>query len=85
MSWIEPQPVTQFPLTGPFTNLSQPSDVTVSYQFMAELMAEPMSDLVNKTYVVLADGTSLVTADHHSKAGMLLHIVPQATWSNLPI
>ncbi|WP_018429058.1 DUF4159 domain-containing protein [Hoeflea sp. 108] len=82
LSWTEPQPVAQFPSTGPFADLSPPSDVTVSRQ----VLAEPTPDLVDKTWAVLADGTPLVTADRRGKGMVVLfHIAPQATWSNLPI
>lgn len=82
LSWTEPQPVAQFPSTGPFADLSPPSDVTVTRQ----VLAEPTPDLVDKTWAVLADGTPLVTADRRGKGMVVLfHIAPQATWSNLPI
>lgn len=82
LSWTEPQPVAQFPSTGPFADLPAPSEVTVSRQ----VLAEPTPDLVDKTWAVLADGTPLVTADRRGKGMVVLfHIAPQATWSNLPI
>lgn len=82
MSWTEPQPVTEFPPTGPFADLPPPSEVTVTRQ----LLAEPTPDLVDRTWATLADGTPLVTADRRGRGIVVLfHVTPQATWSNLPI
>lgn len=82
LSWTEPQPVAQFPTSGPFADLPPPAEVTVSRQ----VLAEPTPDLVDRTWATLADGTPLVTADRRGKGMVVLfHIAPQATWSNLPI
>lgn len=82
LSWTEPQPIGEFPNTGPFADLSPPVDVTVSRQ----VLAEPTPDLADKTWATLADGTPLVTGDHRGKGMLVLfHVAPQATWSNLPI
>ncbi len=82
LSWTTPQPVTDFPATGPFADLSPPSEVTVSRQ----VLAEPTPDIVERTWASLADGTPLVTGDRRGKGTLVLfHITPAATWSNLPI
>ncbi len=82
LSWTEPQPVTEFPPSGPFSDLTPPSEVTVARQ----VLAEPTPDLVERTWATLADGTPLVTGDKRGKGTIaLFHITPQATWSNLPI
>jgi hypothetical protein len=82
LSWTEPQPIAEFPVNGPFADLSPPTDVTVSRQ----VLAEPTPDIVEKTWATLADGTPLVTGDRRGKGMLVLfHITPQATWSNLPI
>ncbi|RFC67473.1 MULTISPECIES: DUF4159 domain-containing protein [Mesorhizobium] len=82
LSWTEPQPVTEFPPTGPFADLTPPSEVTVSRQ----ILAEPTPDLIDHTWATLADGTPLVTGDRRGKGIVVLfHVTPQATWSNLPI
>ena len=82
LSWTTPQPVTEFPPTGPFADLAPPSDVTVSRQ----VLAEPTPDIVERTWASLADGTPLVTGARREKGTLVLfHITPAATWSNLPI
>ncbi|KGF67990.1 RNA-binding protein, partial [Hoeflea sp. BAL378] len=58
LSWIEPQPLADYPATGPFAGLPSPRDVTVSRQ----VLAEPSADLAERTWASLADGTPLVTA-----------------------
>lgn len=82
LSWTTPQPVAEFPSTGPFADLSAPSEVTVSRQ----VLAEPTPDIVERTWASLADGTPLVTGDRREKGTIVLfHVTPEATWSNLPI
>ncbi|BCH31420.1 RNA-binding protein [Mesorhizobium sp. L-8-10] len=82
LSWTTPQPVAEFPPTGPFADLSAPSEVTVSRQ----ILAEPTPDIVERTWASLADGTPLVTGDRREKGTIVLfHVTPEATWSNLPI
>jgi hypothetical protein len=82
LSWTEPQPVAEFPPTGPFSELTPPSEVTVSRQ----VLAEPTPDIVESTWASLADGTPLVTgARREDGTVVLFHVTPEATWSNLPI
>lgn len=82
LSWTTPQPVTDFPANGPFADLSPPSEVTVTRQ----VLAEPTSDIVERTWASLADGTPLVTGATSGKGTLVLfHVTPEATWSNLPI
>ncbi|MDP3896653.1 MAG: DUF4159 domain-containing protein [Mesorhizobium sp.] len=82
LSWTEPQPVTDFPDTGPFAGLTPPREVSVSRQ----VLAEPSPDIVEHTWAGLADGTPLVTGATRGKGTLVLfHVTPEATWSNLPI
>ncbi|MDQ2634706.1 MAG: BatA domain-containing protein, partial [Pseudomonadota bacterium] len=82
LSWTTPQPVSEFPAGGPFADLSPPSEVTVTRQ----VLAEPTSDIVERTWASLADGTPLVTGARREKGTLVLfHVTPEATWSNLPI
>ncbi len=82
LSWTTPQPVTEFPKSGPFADLPPPSEVTVTRQ----VLAEPTPDIVERTWAALADGTPLVTGLKKGKGTLVLfHVAPQATWSNLPI
>ncbi|MER8966235.1 DUF4159 domain-containing protein [Mesorhizobium sp. M0808] len=82
LSWTAPQPVTEFPKTGPFADLAPPTEVTVTRQ----VLAEPTPDIVERTWATLADGTPLVTGMKKDKGTLVLfHVTPEATWSNLPI
>ena len=82
LSWTTPQKVTEFPASGPFGDLAPPTEVTVSRQ----VLAEPTSDIVERTWASLADGTPLVTGAKRDKGTLVLfHVTPEATWSNLPI
>lgn len=82
LSWIEPQPLADYPATGPFAGLPTPRDITVRRQ----VLAEPSSDLAARTWASLADGTPLVTAaDRGAGRVVLFHVTAEASWSNLPI
>jgi hypothetical protein len=82
LSWTTPQPVAEFPKTGPFADLPAPAEVTVSRQ----VLAEPGPDIADRTWASLADGTPLVTGLKKGKGTLVLfHTTPEATWSNLPI
>lgn len=82
LSWKEAQPVAAFPDTGPFAGLPTPQDVSVTRQ----VLAEPSSDLYDKSWANLADGTPLVTGETRERGQLVLfHVTPEATWSNLPI
>ncbi|MEO3385135.1 DUF4159 domain-containing protein [Mesorhizobium sp. CAU 1741] len=82
LSWTEPQPVAEFPPNGPFADLAAPTEVTVSRQ----VLAEPTSDIMERTWASLADGTPLVTGAPRGDGTLVLfHVTPEATWSSLPI
>jgi hypothetical protein len=82
LSWTEPQAIAEYPEGSPFADLTPPADVTVSRQ----VLAEPTADIVERSWVNLADGTPLVTGARRGDGTLaLFHITPQATWSNLPI
>ncbi|WEX07928.1 DUF4159 domain-containing protein [Chelativorans sp. AA-79] len=82
LSWSEPQPVTEFPAGGPFSDLAPPRDVMVNRQ----VLAEPSADIVERTWANLADGTPLVTSAPRGDGRVILfHVTPEATWSSLPI
>ncbi|AQX27586.1 MULTISPECIES: DUF4159 domain-containing protein [unclassified Bartonella] len=82
MSWAKPQKLAPFAKNSFFFDLSFPEDITVSRQ----ILAEPNSDLFEKTWLSLADGTPLITAANHGKGMLILiHVAPDPTWSNLPL
>ncbi|GAA5109488.1 DUF4159 domain-containing protein [Bartonella jaculi] len=82
MSWAKPQKLAPFAKNSFFFALPFPEDVTVSRQ----ILAEPSSDLFEKTWLSLADGTPLITAASHGKGKLIfIHVAPDPTWSNLPL
>lgn len=64
LSWTTPQPVAEFPATGPFSDLPAPAKVTVSRQ----VLAEPGPDIAERSWASLADGTPLVTGMKKARA-----------------
>jgi hypothetical protein len=82
LSWKQPQHLADFPEGSPFSGLKVPEEVTVTRQ----VLAEPTSDLPDRTWAMLEDGTPLVTA---ASAGagtiVLFHVTADSAWSNLPL
>jgi hypothetical protein len=82
LSWIEPQPLADYPPNSPFAGLPTPRDVTVTRQ----VLAEPSAELAARTWASLADGTPLVTASERGSGRIVLfHVTAEASWSSLPI
>jgi hypothetical protein len=82
LSWDTPKKLAPFDRTSPFYGLGVPDEVTITRQ----VLAEPEAGLPARTWAALADGTPLVTADHHGKGTIVLfHVTADTTWSNLPL
>jgi hypothetical protein len=82
LSWAQPQPLADFPSTGPFAGMAKPTNVLVKRQ----VLAEPTPDLAERTWASLADGTPLVTEKGMGSGRIVLfHVSAEATWSDLPI
>ena len=82
LSWDKPQQLAGFSREGPFTGMAVPTDVTVSRQ----VLAEPDSQLTDRTWATLADGTPLVTAQRRGKGLLVLfHVTADTRWSDLPL
>jgi hypothetical protein len=82
LTWQTPQPLASFSETGPFADLAVPDDVQVTRQ----VLAEPDTDLAERTWAALADGTPLVTATQMGKGWLVLfHVTADTSWSNLPL
>ncbi len=82
LSWEKPQQLAAFAREGPFTGMAVPNDVTVSRQ----VLAEPDSQLTDRTWATLADGTPLVTAQRYGKGLLVLfHVTADTRWSDLPL
>jgi hypothetical protein len=82
LSWDKPQQLAAFSRDGPFNGMTVPKDVTVTRQ----VLAEPDSQLTDRTWATLADGTPLVTAQRRGKGVIVLfHVTADTRWSDLPI
>ena len=82
LTWEKPQQLAGFSREGPFFGMPVPGDVTVTRQ----VLAEPDSDLGDRTWATLADGTPLVTAVRRGKGLIVLfHVTADTRWSNLPL
>ncbi len=82
LSWEKPQQLAAFSRDGPFAGMPVPTDVTVSRQ----VLAEPDSQLIDRTWATLADGTPLVTAQRVGKGLLVLfHVTADTRWSDLPL
>lgn len=82
MAWGAPQHLAPFSAQSPFNGLDVPSEVTVTRQ----VLAEPGSDVQNKNWAQLADGTPLITASALGQGWVVMfHITASPTWSSLPI
>ena len=82
LTWEKPQQLAAFSREGPFFGMPVPGDVTVTRQ----VLAEPDSDLGDRTWATLADGTPLVTAVRRGKGLIVLfHVTADTRWSNLPL
>jgi hypothetical protein len=82
MSWDKPQQLAGFSRESPFNGMPVPTDVTVTRQ----VLAEPDSQLTDRTWATLADGTPLVTAERRGKGLIVLfHVTADSRWSDLPL
>ncbi|PVB59710.1 DUF4159 domain-containing protein [Labrenzia sp. 011] len=82
LSWKQPQHLAAFPEGSPFSGLNVPAEVTVTRQ----VLAEPTSDLPDRTWAMLEDGTPLVTAAPLGAGRVVLfHVTADSSWSNLPL
>ncbi len=82
LSWDKPQQLAAFSRESPFFGMAVPTDVTVGRQ----VLAEPDSQLTDRTWATLADGTPLVTAQRRGKGMIVLfHVTADTRWSDLPL
>ncbi|NNF77197.1 MAG: DUF4159 domain-containing protein, partial [Rhizobiales bacterium] len=82
LSWASPQPLSPFDEGSPFYGLPVPEDVTV----VRQVLAEPDSELNQKTWARLGDNTPLVTASRVGAGTIVLfHVTASPEWSNLPL
>lgn len=82
LSWDAPKTLAPFPSGSPFAALTPPREVAISRQ----ILAEPGSDLIPKTWAALADGTPIVTGERRGQGHVVLfHVTADPSWSSLPL
>ncbi|MDZ7628198.1 MAG: DUF4159 domain-containing protein [Parvularculaceae bacterium] len=82
LTWETPQALAAFGETGPFFDLSPPSDVFVRRQ----ILAEPGAETAERTWASLGDGTPLVTGERRGAGALVLfHVTATPEWSDLPL
>ncbi|HEX3756019.1 MAG TPA: DUF4159 domain-containing protein, partial [Rhizomicrobium sp.] len=82
MAWGSPQHLAPFAANSPFNGLAIPEEVTVSRQ----ILAEPSSELADRAWARLVDGTPLITARQQGSGWIVLfHITASPAWSSLPL
>lgn len=82
LSWDKPRKIGPIPDASPFAGLQHREDVQVERQ----VLAEPDSDLNRASWLVLDDGTPLITGAQRGRGQIVLfHVTGDTGWSNLPI
>ncbi len=82
LTWEQPQHLSPFPQSSPFSGLAIPDDVVIERQ----VLAEPALDLDDKTWARLGDGTPLVTAENRGQGWLVLfHTTANTEWSSLAL
>ena len=82
LSWGAPGRLAPFGADSPFHGLSQPDDVLVHKQ----VLAEPSLELAQRSWARLDDGTPIVTAKADGRGWLvLMHTTANTAWSNLAL
>ncbi|MCG8494018.1 MAG: DUF4159 domain-containing protein [Sneathiellales bacterium] len=80
MSWGKPASMGPMPENSPFANLQIDPDIKVFRQ----VLANPSTDLNEKTWALLEDGTPLVTSEQRGNGRLILfHTSATTAWSDL--
>ena len=82
MSWEQPMGLGPMSENSPFAQLKISDDITVTRQ----VLAEPSSEVIDRTWARLSDGTPLVTGAQRGLGWVVLfHVTANTDWSNLPL
>jgi len=82
MSWEQPMGLGSLSENSPFAQLEISDDIAVKRQ----VLAEPSSEVIDRTWARLADGTPLVTGVQRGLGWIVLfHVTANTEWSNLPL
>lgn len=80
MSWGKPASMGPMPENSPFANLQIDPEIKVFKQ----VLANPSTDLNEKTWALLEDGTPLVTSEQRGNGRLILfHTSATTAWSDL--
>jgi len=80
MSWGKPASMGPMPENSPFANLQIDTEIKVFKQ----VLANPSTDLNEKTWALLEDGTPLVTSEQRGNGRIILfHTSATTAWSDL--
>ncbi|MFK7839687.1 MAG: DUF4159 domain-containing protein [Bdellovibrionales bacterium] len=82
LTWENPPKLSSFSDQSPLSGIAISDDIIIKQQ----ILAEPASDLEEKTWASLDDGTPLITAAKQN-AGLIVmvHTTASPDWSNLPL
>ncbi len=82
LTWDNPLSIASFNEASPFAGMAIPADIQVRRQ----VLAEPLPDLAEHTWVTLSDKTPLITAKYDGKGLLVLvHTTATPDWSDLPL
>ena len=82
LSWSTPVTIKEFSINSPLSGIKINNDILINKQ----VIAEPSSELIKKTWASLKDGTPLITGHSDEKGwNVFFHITANADWSNLPL
>ncbi len=82
LSWDKPRRLGPIPESSPFWGISGGEDIRIERQ----VLAEPDPELTRASWVVLEDGTPLVTGASLGQGKLVLfHVTADTRWSNLPL
>ncbi len=82
MSWEQPMGLGSMSENSPFVHLEISDDIAVNRQ----VLAEPSSEVIDRTWARLSDGTPLVTGAQRGLGWIVLfHVTANTDWSNLPL
>lgn len=86
LSWETPQQLAGFSAQSPFSDIQLSEQIQAETTVRQQVLAEPDSDLSDRTWAYLEDGTPLVTARQIGSGWLVLfHVTADANWSDLPL
>lgn len=82
LSWSQPQPLSPFPTSSPYSGIEISDEIKINRQ----VLAEPSLNLSDQTWASLTDGTPIVTTQTLGAGRIVFfHTSAETSWSNLPL